>query len=534
MKKWFYTFIIILIILAAIILIPPYFMGKQVQKTMASIPSSDSFKLAITEYRRGWFSSDVTLKMMIKNPNGLDLVKIAGGDESSQYLQITVNEHIIHGPLIFTPSRHIMLGQAYIIGSINEADMSAKNATLITLDGRIDTTLLAQQIHFKQLRNNILTSSQDVLAHLRFKPNLNEIRGVVKIASVSVATVDMKQVFQGIKSTFNLKRSDAGIFVGRRELTLDHFTSDQGNNHVEAQNLALMSTSDDKKGKISSHIKGQLDKILINNNSYGPHVLDVYLNDMDANALFAISREAIMVSTQNNLAAQIARSLQLARYNQLLWNLFSKGMQVDLKKLNIATQWGNIDAVAVFNFQPLPGEGGNPIAILQKFKGNLQLVLPQAFVKEIAQHHFASNPQATNPEQQANQLLDYWVKNQWLIVDGANYKLNIQYQYKNVLVNNKSLSTPSVIPPQSANKAILPGDLPPKIQNNSPQPLNAPQPQSAAPQNRAAPPVNMPTTQTTTTVIPQKGEVVPPTVVTPPVQAAPQNATGPTIQNQQK
>jgi uncharacterized protein YdgA (DUF945 family) len=541
MRKWFYIFLVVVIIIAALILIPPYFMGREVQKTIASIPSSESFRFAVTEYRRGWFSSDVTIKMMIKNPNGLDLVKIAGGDESSQYLQITVNEHIIHGPVIFTPSKHFMLGQAYILGSINEADMTAKNATLITLNGKIDTTILASQVHFTPPRSNVTTRSQDILAHLQFKPNLQQVRGTIKIAAVTVATPNSQQAFQGIKSTFDLNRSAAGIFVGERELKLDRFSSTQGNDHIDAQNLDLRSRSDEKKGKISTHITGRLEKITVDNGSYGPHVLDINLKDMDANALFAISREAIMMSTQNNLAAQIARSLQLARYNQLLWNLFGRGMQIDLKQLNMATRWGTVNAVAEFNFEPLPGEMGNPIAILQKFKGNLQLLLPQALVKEVALHHFSGNPQIINPQQQADQLIDYWVKNQWLIADGTNYKMDIKYQYKNVLINNKPLNAPAVVS-QNTNKAVLPGDLP-KTQANPPQPLNAPQPQSAIPQNKAAPPTNMPPSQQFTPVIPQKGQIVVPATVPPaPNQTGPQKtmvqpqAGQPVqpIQNQQK
>jgi len=87
--------IIALLILIAVLAIPPFFIGSQAESKVREMYTTASeypnIKFEITEYNRGWFSSDVKIKL---------LLDVAGAPQSDEDTLI-ITQRMQHGPLLW-------------------------------------------------------------------------------------------------------------------------------------------------------------------------------------------------------------------------------------------------------------------------------------------------------------------------------------------------------------------------------------------------------------------------------------------------
>lgn len=457
MKKGLVALLIaIAIILIALILFLPLTFGKMVQNRLMSLPSSDEFRFEVVNYHRGWFSSDATIKVSLKNPNTVQLSQF--GLKGNGIIQFTSREHIIHGPLMFAQTdtgRRLMAGQAYAIGEVNHDGININNYTWIKLNGDIDSKIIAPQVNYANPALKTVSSIKNLDVHVKMTKDMTKVFGNINIGEVSFANTEAKQDFLNTAATYDITKTPEGVFTGRRDIQLGSFiyTNLSNNQSVIAKNLHIASQSFEASNRINLAIQAALDSIVVGNKQYGPHNFVLNINNMDAQALNGLTKESYSGANKNDLAAQIARSLQIARYNQLLMSLFSKGMQIDLKKLNLVTEWGNAAATANIVFEQQARDTLNPFTLLQKAQANVNLQLPQELVLQVMTRHYEGNPSVSNPAQQAQAQINEWINNRWLIPIDRSYKVNFIYKNNAATINGASFpkqqeSSPVVTPAQ--------------------------------------------------------------------------------------
>jgi uncharacterized protein YdgA (DUF945 family) len=301
----------------------------------------------------------------------------------------------------------------------------------------------------------LFRSIRNLNVHVKMTKDMTKMFGNINIGEVTFVNPTAKQTFLNTAATYDITKTPEGVFAGRRDIQLGSFvyTNLADNQSVIAKNLHIASQGVETNGRINLAIQGSLDSIIVDNKQYGPHNFVLDINNMDAVALYGLTKESYNVATKNDLAAQIARSLQIAKYNQLLMSLFSKGMQIDLKKLNIVTQWGNVVGNAQIVFAQQPRETLNPFALLQKAGANLNLQLPKDLVLQVMTRHYESDQSIQNPAQQAQSQINEWINNRWLIPMDRNYKINFIYKDNAATINGANFpkqqeSSPAVTPAQ--------------------------------------------------------------------------------------
>lgn len=466
MKKWLISVLAIVIILIAILFFLPLMMGKMVENNLMKLPSTDEFKFQVLNYHRGWFSSDALIKITLKNPNTSQLSLQALQGHEQEYVALTLREHIVHGPIMLvrteTGALRLMVGQAYATGGIRQANTSANNATLIKLNGQIDTRVNAPIITYQNPTLKIFTQVKNLLGEINISRNMSKIVGQVSIDEVNYTNPISKQQFQKTLAKYDLHKTAEELFVGDRSVQLGVFTYTNigSNQSIIARDLSLATQSDETHAKINLRLEGKLNSVTMGDKQFGPHNFALAMTDMDAPALYALTRQVYTMPGKNDLTSQIAKSLQIARYDQLLMALFSKGMQVHLKQFNVVTQWGKFNSNADFIFNPLSRETVNPFALLQSVDAKMHVLLPREMVMQVLTQHYEQDPAITNPTQQAQLQIQEWTANKWLIPEGDSYNVNITYKNREAAINGepfpkKSESAPALEAP-TATQPVQP------------------------------------------------------------------------------
>lgn len=488
MKKWITVLVIIVLILLVAGFALPYFMGRLVEnkysQVISTIPSSDRLRVKVASYQRKWFSSDVKLEVVVKVPI---INKHAEGTGSQKLLASTlyfiVDQHIQHGPFIFAqmPNQsQFMVAQAFINSSIHlrkpalqlpnttsTAISPAGNAatqltqaavtTVVKLNGDIVNDLNIPLVSYDTPQEGIIYNIKNITSHTEFTGNLRKINGQLNVGAFNFESPGFKQQMQSLVFNYDLTKTPEGLFAGEKKTQISQLSwSYKGSQYIlRGIDLDLHSTAANNKANYTINVK--LNAAIVDNMSYGPNSLTLAFSNVDVPTLLLINQQR-----QKLQSTVMDRQSLAANYSQLLLALFSKGMHINLKNLNVATSYGAVVATGDILFPSQPTATANPLAVLAGINATIGIRIPQAIVLKalVSYHTWANNREvvatqttaaagvaipSTDPQQQALQQLTGWIQNGWLAADADHYVFNLSYKENRLLINNKPLNIPQAV-----------------------------------------------------------------------------------------
>src|SRR3990167_5852879 len=112
MRKWVACTALLLLI--AVLLTGPLVSGilfrESYSKLLSSYHSQNNVQITMVDYQRGWFNSDVTLKVVVKKDadlqNGLKTLNILTNNLPPAY-EFIIQQHIQHGPIMYRNIRYL-------------------------------------------------------------------------------------------------------------------------------------------------------------------------------------------------------------------------------------------------------------------------------------------------------------------------------------------------------------------------------------------------------------------------------------------
>ncbi|WP_133135816.1 YdgA family protein [Legionella rowbothamii] len=452
MKKWIGLFSLIVIVLVAY-----YVMGGMAKTTLTqnieSFPKSSVINLHLEQYRQGWFSSKAQLDLQMHIPaqkitdkNGV--VKM----DTPLNLDISLPIRIKHGPFIWTdngfrfgiaevatrPETHYKALINYLRETVIK--YSLPSVTLKGNDGTVDGGV---QINWEGLKTVLRVSS-----------NLDTINANFNVYGLSGSASNVNFDFGQLEHDIQLWRHQEWLWVGQSHLGLASAII----NATEAQNfklqgLDLQFNSDVNDNKMEINCKLSLEKLLVDNQNYGPGIFKLSIKNLDPNVIAKLNQqEANMV--ENNVDPNVAMLAIGAELPKLL----AKGPVVELAEMNLTLPEGQIKG----NFKIwLPeNEVNDSSQAMQKVRGEGHFKAPIRLVKSLMitslksdlakkrqqQPASITNPIATFPapaaanldaeaEKQAERLIADLTNKGFLKVDGDNYIVDFTLDNQKLLIN---------------------------------------------------------------------------------------------------
>ncbi|HVV69898.1 MAG TPA: YdgA family protein [Gammaproteobacteria bacterium] len=458
MKKWLiWIAICLVIIIASLTLLLPWGMGFAVQHKytaiLESLSQSEHVKMKLLNYQRGWFHSDAAVEVTLTQPSLLEINRWLGNEKTKGApIQFTLNQHIQHGPFLRivseTGQKRFLFGRAVVKSNVKTALGNMDSITFVELDGSLLSVINAPELHLVNSAQYINATVNGLTATLLLSSDLNQIYANIDVPEGTITTTEFLQKINNLSEQFSLRKSPSGLYLGWRTTkisdasweTIDH------KSQIQLNGLTMQSQSAENSAKMTYKLNTILNKVVVDNNAYGPQQLKLSLNNLDVPTLLALRKELTQINRTEALLPT-----QLLRYNDLFMILLNKGLEVNIEKLNLVLASGNLIANMQMVIKPQSTTTTNLADFLHNLDAKAHLKIPDAMLTEFLTSfgnsamlramttsagvpNGSANPNA-EPLQQAKQQIDQWILKKWLIPEDNSYILDLFYKNQQLRVN---------------------------------------------------------------------------------------------------
>ncbi|MFT3741721.1 MAG: DUF945 family protein [Gammaproteobacteria bacterium] len=335
MKKWLWTSLIILGVVVILAILSPLLLSfvveHQYHKQVANWNQSPTIRVNLTQYHRGWLHSHAELQLNLSHPAFIP---------SNMVLQ----QAITQGPLIHLTTTqgqsNWLFGRA-LINSTLRSDLGIIRAiTLVKFNGEILTVLHAPELHHFNPSSALSLQINGLNAFVLLSSDLKKLSGKFYIPQLALNTAQYKQVASGIEHTFNLQKTASQLYLGDRLIKVATVSWLSPNNRARIDFTGLNMTTNSQEQpaqKLTYELQVNLHSVNTNGGSYGPQQLHFTLKDLDIPALLAFG---------NFLPSHWAEN------TQNLQRLLDKGLNFDLRTLNLNTAMGKASMTAKASWAP--------------------------------------------------------------------------------------------------------------------------------------------------------------------------------------
>jgi len=469
MKKFLFSvFLLLLLAVIGALFVLPYGLGFVAQNKYTQIldmlTKSNAVQITLMDYQRGWFSSEATVK--VEMPVSLS----APGVDT-----LIVKQHIEHGPIFSltskTGEKHLALGQTLITTQVNSTLGAVEIVSRIKLNGALVGAISALKLRYENPEGkHSIVEFNNLSGTFKLSADLKKFMANLQIPQMMIEADQFSQQTNQMKLTYDLKKSDSGLFLGQRTLTIDAMTWNADfipNKALKLQGLKIDGRDEEQDHKVNSQIDAELKHLVVNNANYGPQRIVLAVNHVDVPALLALRKGV------NSLhKSQVSTEERLTKYQQLLAGLLSKGLEIQVKRLEMVTPWGapsltaNLtvaaqpisDLAGLMNATNIVAEINVPATFLVRALEKIDVITQNPIMADTT--GAASGIPSSNPTHTAQQRITDWINKKWLLPYGRGYKSIIIYQKQQITINAQPLNMPSAVPSFSPSTPTVPVQTP--------------------------------------------------------------------------
>lgn len=358
-------FILVIFIVAVLAIFMPPLIGIGIQKWVnieTFFPGlQNKADIQVTEYKRGWFTSDVTVVMNITDP-GLRSALIDMGIEPTeipQPVQLVLTQHLQHGPIFYSWHKgmkcrfglaamerklEIPQKEQKFFTSLNISNASLKNdQTFIGLSGKIYT-------HIELVNYNMFFPKAGVQAVIgSLQTNIwqwlfqDRIKGEVIFDDIYLNGGISSLLLPKASVQFDLKKEKNGLWIGSHTLSLPEImVREEGNNALEVNDLQTNGSVGESTGLLSGQKEFVFKKLQYKDQAIGPFHLQVSAERINAEAI------AKLIDTYQDikLHGEMYGSQLRQRIFSILPSVVTQGASIQIDKLDVATANGQMQMQA--------------------------------------------------------------------------------------------------------------------------------------------------------------------------------------------
>ncbi|CDZ75874.1 hypothetical protein BN59_00134 [Legionella massiliensis] len=388
-----------LVVLIAVLVLGSYYgMGylteKRVKQDLKIVNQSNGLSVEVEKYNRGWFSSTAELAWRLHVPEHVVTTqdgqsKTVSAEDYNLEMPLTIH----HGPIIIV-DKGVKFGLGYahtdlaLPSKISEQFKS--NFSSESTEPKLDLSLFVNYFSNSSVEASVpefkliskdntgqldwlgLTSSTSISS------DKNKVDGNITVEGLNFTKDQTKTVMSSITSEYDLHRSEGGIYLGDASVSFPSLVVTNSDKKLfELSQFDVHSDTNIEEGLFSSHFRTSLDKVVVNDKTYGPGNLEVAIRNLDAAALTKINEQANQLQQGNDAQRQQALLAILPQLPQL----FSKGPEFEITEMNFTMPEGKIEGNLMVSLPK--SDVANPFELVQKVQGNGKLKVPAPVLKSI-------------------------------------------------------------------------------------------------------------------------------------------------------
>jgi len=422
----------------------PYATGMmaedQYQTMIRANPFTPSLQLESRNFKRGVFSSEATTFVEIRDPSLREMLADKLGKDESGKTGLLIHHHLNHGPFIFTAEQGIAFAVAeatHQVGysdSINDVAKQQSDSmdifqldTRLHFDGSQDIELSSREITTKSSKAS--TTVMPLLITLVTDKSYRSLKGSGDWDGFTSENSQSEKVSLS-DGQFELDMEKSGeLWLGSVELNQHSmvFSSLKARLQMEAMKLNARSSEKGDARLVDSASEISLQQIKTSDKTFGPGELSLAISNLPAATLERLS--AIQQQALNSSTSDQQFALQAAGFKSLnlLPELVSHGIVIDMKKLYLNTPDGEITGHLNIS---LPKSNPSSLMNIPHLKSIIKL------------HAELSIPVALIPEATMNAKIQPMLKRGYLKMDGMLLKSEIRMSGGVLTMNNQPVPLP--------------------------------------------------------------------------------------------
>lgn len=367
---------IVLIILLGAAAAAPYWFGMQAEeaynKSMQEITKDGQIVITHQTYERGWLDSTA------------EATYTFGGMPGS----LTVTNKIYHGPiplegeLDFRPVLALIKGQASLSLPMLPKIPPISGKTTIQLDGQSIS-------HFEVAAVNSTDPSgssfnwQGMSGDVTASADLKQISMSILSPLMQINSPTQKLSVSKAKITATLQQGASGLTTGSLSYAIDKLSSESDKGTLVLNGLVLAAASAEASGNLSANVDLKLQSIGDGASTYGPGVISIKVNNLDAATLVKYKKELNELSAKKLPPEQMPTAL-MGKMVALVANLAKKAPEIDISKISLKFKEGEITGSGKLVLDGSNADvAENPELLLMSLHGEGEVIVPQAALQAL-------------------------------------------------------------------------------------------------------------------------------------------------------
>lgn len=458
MKKWTGILLSLVVLLLIAYTIMGFIVKNTLNQNINSIPQNSIVGVKLNDYQRGWFSSQAVLsiKMNIPAQESKDEHGVA---KMQPPVNFELNYPLIikHGPVICSDSG-IHLGIGYVT-----TQPQSHYYVVVNFFNETWARYAFPSFTFKGGSGADFAefSWQGLSATLGTSASLNNILGDWNLYGLNGSANNAAFQLGKVSDEFNLTHARDGLWLGKNHFSLLSASMSQANQKLfDLQGVELGSSSGVTEGLFNVDFSLSMDKLFVDNKTYGPGSLQLAIRNLDADAMASINQRA-WTAMQNNQNSVLLIPELLSNVPKLL----SKGSELEF---SAAVGLPEGKTTATFKLTLPKTDISDPAQLLQKANGTGQVKAPISVVKELITALLKNNNKQqerttptsqqpttatslpaistvtsapTNPDdeiqKQADKVLQNLLEKGYIKVDGNSYFVDLKIENQKIFMNGQ-------------------------------------------------------------------------------------------------
>ncbi len=395
MKKWIGFFVLVIV---ALVVGGYYEMGSitesTLQKNIGMLNQSSSMSVKLTNYQRGWYTSEAQVDLNFHVP------AYASKDDKGQSITMAAEDYkvnmpitIYHGPIIFANAKlRFGLGYAYSrlnipLPSIKKfAEFLDKTSTMpllelsLFVDYMNNSQVQLAVPNFKLIEKDARSEFDwyGMTSHAVVSSHLKHLKGGLDLDGARFVKMSTILNLGKVNTDYDLRSTDNGLYLGEASLSMPSLELTDGAKVVfKLKDLKAQSNNDVQDGLFKAQFDASLNQIAVQDKTYGPAVVSVAIKNLDAQVLADINAQANKLQQGSDADRQRAFLTVLPS----LPKLFGQGALFEVSKLSLQMPQGAITGSLLISLPK--GDAGNPFQLLQKVQGHGNLKIPAEVFKMV-------------------------------------------------------------------------------------------------------------------------------------------------------
>ncbi len=467
MQKGVKITVVIGVLLLAGYLGATYWVGNLIQREYyrqleTAAGRTPGLEMQVTAYDKAFFSSTVKTELVFS------LFKSAEEETPSMVFQSDIQ----HGPLILfgkgSPAFQLLTSESRIVQTTGAwaglLETVPELKQLISNDRISYSWGYENRTEFPAVDRDITVDGETLqlqtaalTAELtgRLQPEMT-LRGTLSMpgGSFRVPGEQLQTELKEINMEFDMRQVLETLYAGTSTMKVGTFSL-QGEGHnalsLNLKDLEVAAVIDIVDGMLREKISYRFDKLLVNEDLYGPAVLELALGNLDAQILADFQQELQSVQTDlltpqpDPLVAQQV----VEKMKALALPLLKKSPKFEVTQLNVATPFGTLDSKGQVHIDGDKVIGIDPpMLLIAALAADADLSVDKGLLRQVGQL-FATNAlkkQGLSAEQaqehapqQAQAQIDGLVAANILVDTGEAYRLQAKFDNGAAYVNGKRM-----------------------------------------------------------------------------------------------